>query len=317
MTDLLKERIIGITLAIAILAALVLYSQHILRPPGMDIDIESTKAFYEIPDNSVDVMFYGSSHPWVAVVPNNLYRDYGITSFNYASDWQCLSTEALYFFDSLRTQTPKVAMVETYRVNDVIKDQDMIGEIYYTRALRSSSYKNEYLKKAFGKDIERYIAYYFPFSQFHSSWNELTKKNFTVNKRDKDFFVSTNGHTRDETNFEKRTVKVEIPDPDTFPQKKLRPESIEILDKMVEACEEKQIKLVLYTIPWQGENKYHDALSRYAKEHDCVYIDLFYHMDEIGLDFEKDFRDTGHLNSYGAEKLTDYLGKYLTKILSH
>ena len=42
-------------------------------------------------------------------------------------------------------------------------------------------------------------------------------------------------------------------------------------------------------------------------------LNLENHVEEIGLDFNKDFFNDEHVNIYGMEKLTAYLGRYLAE----
>lgn len=68
---------------------------------------------------------------------------------------------------------------------------------------------------------------------------------------------------------------------------------------------------MLKTQFYRGEYNYADAMTVYAEEHGCDYLNLFEHLDEIGIDGASDFRDTGHLNDSGAAKVADYLGQYI------
>ena len=53
-------------------------------------------------------------------------------------------------------------------------------------------------------------------------------------------------------------------------------------------------------------------MVNYAAKYKLDYINFLEHTDEIGLDYNVDTYDAGlHLNVYGAEKLTRYLGEYL------
>lgn len=303
------KNILGFLSICGLLVCLIKYSEYILRPTNTDPCTANIDAFHNMPEDSLDVIIYGSSHSWNGVHPIEMYEQYGIAAYNYGGNWQRLSTEALYFYDSLRTQSPKVVMIETYRINEVLMDQNMGGEIYYTRNISDFPYKRKYLKQAFGNNLERYIAYYFPISQFHNSWNDIEINNFKQWYTPEDF-ESTMGYCY--TSIGDDIEPVIIDDPSTFDQHALSPEAIEILDDIVTTCKEQGIILVFFTVPWQGQNNYSDALSLYAQDNDCTYIDLFKCMDEIGIDYNTDFRDAGHLNNNGALKTADYLGKYLS-----
>ena len=42
-----------------------------------------------------------------------------------------------------------------------------------------------------------------------------------------------------------------------------------------------------------------------------VYINFFEKVEELGLDCNTDFQDKGHLNTSGAKKIANYIGKCL------
>ena len=53
---------------------------------------------------------------------------------------------------------------------------------------------------------------------------------------------------------------------------------------------------------------------QYAQAQDIPFYAWQAHAEELGFCYETDFRDEGHLNGYGAQKMTDALGTYLTEI---
>lgn len=109
-------------------------------------------------------------------------------------------------------------------------------------------------------------------------------------------------------------VPTVISNPATFEQKELPDSSVRLLDKIVNICNENNIRLIFYTVPYEGEYNYSDAMAEYAAANNCTYLNLFEHMDDVGLNGDTDFMDIEHLNISGATKVADYLGEY---IVSH
>ena len=66
-------------------------------------------------------------------------------------------------------------------------------------------------------------------------------------------------------------------------------------------------------VPYSEEYLYNDAMQEYAEVNGCAFIDLCKNYKEVGLDGKTDFSDTGHLNSSGAKKVSDYIGEYLSE----
>ena len=304
-------QIAGVIVTICILVILISFSSFTVRPFSADKCVAGTKAFHQIPENSVDVIVYGSSHAWRGVDVGEMYESYGIGAYNYGCNWQQVNTEALFFYDSLRTQSPKLVLFDTFRINELVKDTDLTGEIYYTRYLENSSEKKEYLKSAFGKNLERWVAYAFPFSQFHSGWDSSISEQTSTNWYAPEDYVNTMGYYNDKS--KDRITPVEIGDPNSQAQYELDAEAIAVLDGVVKTCQEKDIKLVFLTIPWEGANNYNNAIVNYAVANGCDYIDMFQHLDDAGIDLSKDFGDEGHMNKVGAKKIGNFLGAYLTE----
>ena len=105
--------------------------------------------------------------------------------------------------------------------------------------------------------------------------------------------------------------EVEIPDWRTFEQKPLGQDSIQELKDIVATCRDKGIRVIFFTVPWEGEYNYGEAMKSFCAANGCGYLDFFELAEEIGLDGTADFADVGHLNTRGAEKVADYMGQYL------
>lgn len=299
------QRVLSVVVTLAIIVVGIAFLGHLVRPVNTDIAIDAIDTFHSMPDNSFEVIGYGSSHMWRGMNPIELYNQYGIGAYNYGCNWQKLNTTLLFLKDSLRTQSPKVVLIETYLVDDYKNDQNVDGEIYYTTAIDEFDGKREYLKQALGNDKERYLAYYMPLCAFHDNWIDISKKSFEAAVNND--FYKTMGFVSSE-----KVTPVVIPEKNTFNQNSLSDESIAILDEIVETCDNAGIEIVFFTIPWQGDYNYSKVMEEYVLDkNNCVYIDLYEKIEEIGLDGTTDFSDEGHLNTLGSNKVADYLGEYL------
>jgi hypothetical protein len=279
---------------------------YIVRPTDTDTALYAINAFHDMPDNSMEVIGYGSSHMWRGLKPMEMYEKYGIGAYNYGCNWQKINTTELFIKDSLLTQSPKVILIETYYVNDLLQNTDINGEIYYTRGITEFEGKWQYLRQCFGNDKERYLSYYMPLCGFHDNWVNLAQGNFTKYVRDTSGFIQSKGYIGIAN-----VSQVTIPDSSTFVQSELSPDAINVLDEIVEICNEKGIEIIFYTAPYEGEYYYSDAMKQYAQNNGCVYFNLFEYLDETGIDGETDFSDAGHLNESGAVKVADFLGEYI------
>lgn len=286
--------------------SMILYLGKLVRPTDTDDDFLAIRTFHELPEDSVDVIVYGSIHAWKGINVKKMYEDYGIGAYNYATNWQKINTSALFLHDSLRTQSPKIALIETVFVDDPKMDSDLDGEIYYTKAIPYSSDKAAYLKQCFGDHLGRYVSYYLPLVAFHENRENLTEYSFREGLQWYFDFKSTMGFRSSDI-----INPVVLTDWTSFEQKPLSEEAMNILNDIVKTCHESGTDVVFYTAPYEGEYCYGDAMAQYASENGCSYIDFFKLVDELGIDPDSDFQDAGHLNTSGSTKLAAYMGTYL------
>ena len=85
--------------------------------------------------------------------------------------------------------------------------------------------------------------------------------------------------------------------------------------RIMDMCRERGAELILLAVPSPANYTYerHNAIVEFAGEHGLKYIDLNTCSDEIGINWSTDFLDRGdHLNLSGAERVTEYLGRFLS-----
>ena len=74
------------------------------------------------------------------------------------------------------------------------------------------------------------------------------------------------------------------------------------------------IQLVIVSAPTTNEWNYgrHLGLEEWARRNKRPYIDFNVQNEKVKINWTRDTRDGGdHLNDYGAEKVTSYIGKYI------
>ncbi len=295
---------LGCIFAAALIIFLVQFFGYFLDPRFSQDGIDVVRAFESLDENSMDVIVYGSSRAWKGCDTRVMYDKYGIKAYNYSANWLSLNTTLLFLQDSLKSQKPKVVCIETGLVNEIEKDVDLDGQIYYTRFMRPSKEKREFLKTCFGNNIERYASYYFPLIMFHDNWSSVDYENFIF--LDKEKYIETRGFY---PTYESEPFKE--PDYSEFVQLDLEEENIKILNQMLDICKENDIQVIFFTCPYAEQYNYGQAMTDYANNHDCVYINLFEYADEMGLDYSTDLKDFEHLNEKGAGKVAEFLSEYI------
>ena len=94
---------------------------------------------------------------------------------------------------------------------------------------------------------------------------------------------------------------------------------MEYLEKMRVLCEKNGSELVLIKAPTNSRgywwyDEWEEQINEYAAKNNVAYYNFIPLADEMGIDWQTDTYDGGlHLNVYGAEKFTEYLGDLLAK----
>ena len=268
---------------------------------------DTVATFYEQKQDSLDVIFIGSSHSFSTFSPMELWAEEGITSYNIATGSQPIGCSYYLLQEAIRMQHPKLVVLETYSLN-YIEDYNSKERIHQALdCIPLSIFKiralNEYLSPTMS--TEEQLEFLFPFLLYHNRWNDLRSRDFkSARKWLRGFYI--------QTNVEPQNRYMDDPVPE-----ELYDRSVEYYEKIIELCRENQIKLVLCQSP-MGEDPDNrrvygclKTVEEYAGSQGLPYINFDTLIDELGVDYRTDFADSRHLNVLGAEKTTKYIGTYL------
>lgn len=303
MKNTLKN-IAGCLITVGLIFVMLNYLGYRLDPEYSEDGFDAIEAFHSLEDDSVEVMIFGSSHAWKGCDAKLMYEKYGINAYNYACNWQAINTSTLFVRDALRTQTPKVVCIETGKVGAIFNNANMDGQVYYTRGMDFFPGKWEYLYQCLGRRPDRWLSYFFPIFMFHDNWSHVYVENWIDQGSER--FVQSRGYFAINNIF-----PCEIPDYSQDTQESVGESGIAELEKMIEACREKNVEVILYTCPYAGDYPYSDSLKEFAEKYDCTYINLFEHLDEMEFDGQTDMNDGEHVNASGAAKVASYLSEYI------
>lgn len=267
--------------------------------------------FYELEKNSIDALFLGSSEMIVSVSPMQIYGNYGITSYNLATEQQDLLASYYWLKESLKYQKPKVVILDTlflFRTSEMA---------FYRKAF--DYMKLSSVKIAAANDItdgeknETYYSLLFPIIQYHDRWQNLTENDFTYMSSDKKniykgFRIFTDEAYTKYTYFEKDS---------STNKKDVIPKMEKYLEKIVNLCNENNIELILTKIP-MGQNywyiSYYNSVMELANKYNVRYIDLNEktYASKLNIDGH-DSLDYGmyHVNYRGSIKISNFFGKLL------
>lgn len=111
------KRIVSCVLFVAILLGLLQVSSLIFQPKSNDkaagIHYPRANGIFSEPKDSIDTVFIGDSEVYHSFIPLNIWRDYGITSYDVSSPAQKLVYSMEFLKKTFEKQTPKIVFLET------------------------------------------------------------------------------------------------------------------------------------------------------------------------------------------------------------
>lgn len=288
MDNRLKKHL-GVVLCIVLTVLVYLYMCIVVTPK--DISNSGGPLYYRgmgfmsEPENSIDLMMYGNSDVYSGFVPARLFDEYGYTSYASGRANQTVGETVELLNETLKNQNPKLAILET--------------DCFFTNEKRVNMDTGNILLAPF---------------LYHSRWKEITVSDFfdipnrkEINDFNKGFLPSNLTYKTDGfDNYMKDTGKK--------PEKIVK-KNREAIEQFVEICNEHGVKVLFLELPSPSSWNYskHEAVAKLAEENKVEFLDLNMPQDDYQVDLVRDFRDKGnHMNTVGASKATDYIGKYIS-----
>ena len=275
-----------------------------MKPEDVTLTI---RGFHEEKKNSLDVLFLGDSNIYCGITPMKIWNEYGITSYNLSSSEQKVWTSYYLLKEALKYQKPKLVVIDSYMMfcasnsaNALVRQalDNMKLDSVKLEAINDPIYNFSNLDK---------LSYIFPIIEYHTRWNRLNENDFRrIRNNYKNYCKGYimykqkkyTGHRQDEA------MDVIIND-----------NSKNYMEKIIELCKENNIEILFTKIPttefWVEEQ--HNAMVEYCKEKNIPFVDMS-EDDNLQMDWVNDTFDDGvHLNVYGAEKVSTYIGKYISE----
>lgn len=265
--------------------------------------LSSMETFYDLEKDMVDVLFLGSSHCYCSVNPGVLWEKEGMAAFSMAISGQDLASSYFCIREALKTQTPRVICVEMYCSN--FHGYAVKGNLY--RNLLGYGFSQNFAEAvdaiSEGKETRELLL---KWPIIHTRYAELTKKDFR-----KDPMMRT--YLGYEGSFVAENVG-ELPVYEGEEQLAVGEQEEIWIRKMIALTREAGVQLVFFLAPFEADEETqmrYRYVENLAAEYQVPFLNMLPLYRELGIDVERDFIDNGHLNTYGALKVTDYLGEYL------
>ena len=265
--------------------------------------LSSTRQLYATEDNLMELVFLGSSHCYCGINPDILWGDYGYAAFNMTISGQDKMSTYYHLKELLKTQSPKVVCVELWGLH--YDRQDVEGNVYRNMMAMDLSKNAIELIQAYA-DEEEQMDYILRWPIVHTRYKELKQYDFVP------YEFSEYGRGL-EMNYEIGWSAVPTEAIACDEVGELTESNKDWLEKLYQLSEQEDFELVLFFAPAMlnaEQQKQVNAAREFAEERCIDFFDFNRLTAEVGIDYSRDFIDQTHLNGYGAEKLTRYLGVY-------
>lgn len=271
-----------------ILSALSALSIQLDRSPNPLYNFCARDLLQE-PENSIDTLVIGTSDAYSGVSPLVWWKQFGYAGYVWGEPAQRIFETHEYLKKIYRRQTPKVVFLE-------------VGNVYRDP---SDGLNLDFMVKAYLADVFPLVTYHRTLAQF--SLARLRAKPGCVAKG----YLIRSGTQ----GVSDQTGEYMKPDPASGP---INYFSARELGACIDLCRSHGSQVVLLSIPsfadWNMEK--HNGMEALAKKYEVPYLDLNLELKQQ-INWKTDTVDGGkHLNDKGAEKVSVYMGNYLTEHFS-
>lgn len=281
--------------------------------------------FYKI-DSNVDNIYLGSSHVHYDIKPHILDEITGENNFSLATGLQPMNTS--YYL--LREADKNNTISHVYLELSCGLTTGEYGEIKTYEQLPNSWRVLDYVKPSINKlqwmlDISEPEYFYLSFIPARRYYKELLDGNYIAGQLQA---KAEDGETRwkggyvykgyRETDVVIDGMYGEKRKSVTFEKNPISDDVVEYLLKIINYCKKNQIGITLFTSPiieselqnFINYDYWGDEVRQLAKENEINYFDFNLCKPEyLNLDDEQYWRDNNHLNVWGAEVYTKFVGE--------
>ena len=320
------ERKTGLRVLVFLLIAALLfvYLNQVFSIGNTDASKEIIRSFYEEEEDTIDVMYMGTSATNRYYNPGQAYEQAGIAAYDFA-----VMGMPMFFMPALideveKTQEPQLYIIE---IRNVLKSKNEVTDAHIRRVTDSMKFSADrfravnialdYTAGAQGElsniDDEK-LSYYIPIIKYHS---RATSGELSAG----DVFLTSGQSAVKGYVLSTMTVTQKAQTESVYSDKtgELAPEMEAAFEETLDRCEQlkKEGKEVLFVLsPYvvkEGEMDKFNAAAEMIREHDFEFLNCNDEavLEDMGIDWETDFYNSKHVNYQGAEKYTAYLTEYI------
>lgn len=317
MKNVLKEKK-GLRALVFLIVAVLLFAglNQIFTIGDTDASRQIFEDFYDQEEDSIDVMYMGTSATNRYYNTTKAFHDEGVAAYNLAVMGMPMMFMPQLMDEVEKTQEPSLYIIE---LRNVLKSKNEVTDAHIRRvtdSMKLSSNKFEAIRTAMeyteGADGELsniddgLLDYYVPIIKYHG---RLTSGDMSLISTQ----VPVQGYVLSPKTLVQKAQKDAVPSDE---RADLAPEMAAALEETLDVCDDlgKEVLFVLspYSVRDGDQAKLNTAKDMVEAR---GYTVLDFNDPELfeatGIDRATDFYNSKHVNYLGAEKYTDYLTAYI------
>ncbi|MBR2661630.1 MAG: hypothetical protein IKE15_09575 [Clostridia bacterium] len=322
--NILKKILIAASFLAVLIAGIILINDILRKKWHFSAHAaqQVVQGFYQEKDHTLDVVCLGPSSVRNSISGLEMYKEYGFTTYSRGTSIQLPMLSYYLLQETLEKHDIKAVVMDSMSLTNIMlsgySKEGIVGQIHEAvDYMPWSTYKYQFIQELLKQDLPVSFAdFILPLYVYHDRWEEVNEEDFTYREWQADYcYKGQNPNIKTVTH---------VFDADYMTEDDKEEESIwieddfrEYYEKIIQLCNERGIKFVLIKIPsdsWTIEN--HNIIQQFADENKIDFID-YNSLDiqkEIAFNPLTDYCDaTGHLNVDGANKISRYLGAYLSE----
>lgn len=288
---------------------------YVLRP----FDKESRNiimGFYAEEQDSLDVVLVGASSIYTYWVPLEAYKEYGFTSYNFGSP--AMHPESLLpnIKEILKYQSPQVLIIDLRRFSS---NQTLISNNRFRQNVDSLKYSLNRVQSILevvpnrmdeNNDTNIYN-YLFDIAQYHSTWKTLNSNRIesynNINENYQKGHILNSIVDKQIDNFRINNNISEVSQPNEY--------TIKLFENLIQYLLSIETNIVFLVSPYDesvSHRMYHNYYETIINQNGFKYINANDYLNEMEVtNYIQYFYNDRHMNIFGAEKFTEFLGNYL------
>jgi len=299
------EAVFAIVVCIALVLAMTLVGD-LLMPHRWDYGA-TWDMYLQEDENTIDVMFFGSSLAYCDIVPPIIYENTGLTAYVMGGPTQSPAETYYYVRETLKTQSPQAIFIEC---TSAFFDKDRFAHVN----VGYMPWGANRIAATFTCERDEWKGLLFPIYSYHSRFLQPTDD---INR--KVFDSPTDGlcgytFLTDITPIYDETLNE---DWKHAGETGIIEKNLEYYKKISEYCAERGVKLVFYFTPVTDHAQPEDlqTLKSGLEQLECEAVYDYSHMArDIGINYETQWYDDTHLNYSGAAEFSEFLSIVIVQL---